>query len=275
MAGGFLSPKILRADVTEGVDIERGVFLDGERITIGSGPGDDLRLGAAGIAPGHLTFTRREGKGGWEYFTSDTGETLVDRGNPRTGAVRAGMWFRLGPETRIDIARVPLPDSMKAAPGAGEKTEVPLTVALPLMALMLAGFGFYLTSIGRDDAGGGATLATAGYFVGSVPLEPALDTCLEAATAGGAAPLRVPASSPDALFRSYLAAPSDAIRSELTERVRGLVAEAHLLAYEGRFGDASDRLRRIEHVLPIDRGACPVLSAARADLALLELRARR
>ncbi|CAN0606640.1 unnamed protein product, partial [Ectocarpus sp. 12 AP-2014] len=50
----FLAPKGLRAEVTEGIDLENAVMLIGQRVTVGSGPGDTLRLGAADIVPGHL-----------------------------------------------------------------------------------------------------------------------------------------------------------------------------------------------------------------------------
>ena len=67
----FLAPKGFRAEVTEGIDLEHGIMLTGQRVTVGSGPGDTLRLGASDVVPGHLTFEKRADGKGWEYFTSD------------------------------------------------------------------------------------------------------------------------------------------------------------------------------------------------------------
>jgi len=283
MALSFLAPKVLRVEVTEGVDLESGVILRGDRITVGSGPTDTLRLGAGNVVSEHLTLIRPAGSKNWEYFTSDRGQTAVDKGNSRTGTVRPGMWFRLGNETRVDILRVPAPADMGEEDKTEGKKEVPLTVALPVMAAMLVAFALYLSSFGSTNESSGASLRTAGWFVGATPLEPALDTCLEAGLSPEAASIsaRVETSAPDALFRAYAGSKgtdpdrAGVIRDELITQVRKLIAETHFLANENRFTEASDILRRLENVLPVGNGNCPILSAARYDLAVLELRGER
>lgn len=283
MALSFLSAKALRVEVTEGVDLESGVFLTGEQITVGTAPGDDLRLGAGDVVGEHLTFIRQPGGKGWEYFTSDRGRTTVDRGNPRTGKLRPGMWFSLGNDTRVDILRVPAPENLEESGDAEDKKEIPLAIALPIMGAMLVGVVLFMSSLGSDKGSSGASLRTAGWFVGAVPMKPALDACLttgvEQSHAIGA--VRVALTAPDANFRDYvLTEPDDPTRAaevsaKLEIQIKKIIAEAHLLAHENRYSDASDTLRRLENVLPVGTGKCPILSAARTDLATLELRGKR
>ncbi|MGB3314752.1 MAG: hypothetical protein WBB85_10095, partial [Albidovulum sp.] len=156
MALGLFTPKVLRAEVTGGIDLESGVLLTGDRITIGTGPGDDLRLGAQNVVAGHLTLQRAKTGGQWEYFSSDRGHTAVSKGNPRTGPVRPGLTFVLGGETRIEILSVPAPADMEKADAGGSGTTVPLTVALPLMGAMLVAFSLYIGALsGGTESGSG------------------------------------------------------------------------------------------------------------------------
>lgn len=274
MALSLFTPKVLCAEVTGGIDLESRVLLTGERITVGSAPGDSLRLGARNVVAGHLTFQRQKGSRAWEYFSSDRGHTAVDKGNPRTGTVRSGMVFVLGGETRIDIVRTEAPADLKTDTKAGEAKTVPLSVALPAMGLMVAGFALYMAAL----AGGGtdrAALRTTPWFDGSAALEPALATCLASGLSpeARALPTGTTATEPDALFRAALAqGAAGPASADLAAKVRGLIAESHLLAHENRPLDASRALRRLEYVLPVGNGDCPILSAARLDLAILELR---
>ena len=268
----LFGPKILRVEVTEGIDIESGAFLTGDRITVGTGANDTLCLGAGDITTEHLTLQKQPGGKGWEYFSSDRGVTQIDKGNPRTGTVRPGMWFRLGNETRVDILSVPMPDELKDTGGDGEKTEVPLAVALPILALMVAGFAAFMMGFGRSGDGEGGGLITTAWYLGSEPVTPYLDVCLET----GATPTagRVPQSAPDALFRAHSTAAgsrADEIRDALAERVRTVVIDAHLLVNEGRYLEASQSLRGLERMLPVGEGDCPILGAARTDIAILTL----
>jgi len=271
----FLASKGLRAEVTEGIDLEYGVTLSGDRISIGTGPGDDLRLGAGDVVPGHLTFERRT-DGGWDYFTSDLGLTEVDRGNPRTGKARAGMWFRLGGETRIDLARCAAAPVAPAESGAeeGPKT-VPLAIALPLMAAMAGGAIFFMLAAGSGERGPSG-LRTAPFVTGAADLEPALETCLATSRTPGRA---VAASDPASpywrvmAFRDTDPAAARLARADLDTAVREILADAFLLARENRYLDASSALRRMENVLPVGTARCPILTASRFDLALLEVSA--
>lgn len=274
----FLSRKGLRAEVTEGVDLEHGLALSGDRVSIGSGPTDDLRLGARDVVPGHLTFERRP-DGGWDYFTSDLGTTSVDRGNPRTGKVRAGMWFRLGAETRLDLVRsaaAPVAAS-ETAPEGDQPTTVPLAVALPLMAAM-AGVALYFMLGSGEDVSASAGLRTAPVVTGAVSLEPTLEPCLATPRAPGRA---VAANDPASPFWRVMAfaetdpAAARVARAELDEAILDLLADAYLLAREKRYLDASRVLRRMENVLPVGTARCPILEASRTDVAILEVTARR
>ncbi len=278
MALGFLTAKMLRAEVTGGIDLESGILLTGERITIGTGPGDDLRLGAQNVVAGHLTLQRARGGGQWEYFTSDRGHTAVSKGNPRTGPVRPGLSFVLGGETRIDILSVPAPADMQKADATGTGTAVPLTVALPLMGAMLVAFALYIGTLSGGTVGSGG-LRTTPWFEGTSGVEAALGTCLASGLSPEAQALGSAATKgqPDALFRAYLAAENAApgrrseLKADLASQVLGLIADAHLLLRENKALEASRSLRRLEYVLPVGNGDCPILSAARLDLAILEL----
>jgi len=274
----FLSRKGLRAEVTEGIDLERGVTLAGDRVSVGSGPDDDLRLGARDVVPGHLTFERR-GDGGWDYFTSDLGATGTDRGNPRTGKVRAGMWFRLGAETRLDLVRTAaapaaLPEN---GPDAGQPTTVPLAVAVPLMAAMAGAALYFMLGTGAGD-GGSTGLRTAPVVTGAVDLAPTLEPCLATLRAPTRAVAADDAASP--FWRVMAFAETDPAaarlaRADLDAAIREILADAYLLAREKRYLDASLVLRRMENVLPVGTARCPILEASRTDVAILEVTARR
>ncbi|MXQ09740.1 hypothetical protein GQ651_17985 [Alphaproteobacteria bacterium GH1-50] len=274
----FLGPKGFSIEVTEGIDLERTLVLTGQRVTVGTGPGDDLRLGARDVVSGHITFERRKDGKGWEFFTSDRGVSEVDRGNPRTGAVRPGMWFRLGRETRIDIRRVAAPVETEAAPSGGAQPKtVPLGVALPAMGLMvLAAVGFVLfAGAGQTGQSG---MRTTGWVERSAPIEPAVERCL--ASAGSQARTISPDDPSSAFWRTVSLRQSDpaaarAAEADLIREVRAILTEAHFLTRENRAADASEALRRMEYVLPVGLTDCPILSASRFDLALLELRGNR
>ncbi|MEM8631809.1 MAG: hypothetical protein AAGF74_11265 [Pseudomonadota bacterium] len=274
---GLFAPKILRAEVIEGIDLESGAYLTGDRLTIGAAADDTLQLGAAGIVPGHLTLERRRDGKGWEYFSSDRGLTEVGRGNPRTGAVRAGLRFRLGPDTHLEILRVPAPDELRKDAGASaEKTEVPLWLALPIIAAMLGAFMVFFIAMTQGNDRTSGPLRTQAWYLGDRPLEPAMALCLEAATPPVG---QVPTTAPDATFRRYFAATSDPARTatagELTDLIHAGLVRAHLLAKEGLYQEAADELRVFETILPVGDVPCPILQASRSDLAAFQLRARR
>ena len=271
----FLQAKGFRAEVTEGIDLENAVLLTGQRVTVGSAPTDTLRLGAADIVPGHLTFERRSDGKGWDYFTSDRGVTLVDKGNPRTGQVRAGMWIRLGRETRIDLGRAVLPAEAQNDTAGDAPATIPMPVALGVLAVIaVAGLVFS----GGLQRGGGIPLRTTGWVTGATELSPAVETCLAQASALLHA---VPPSDPanhfwqaSTLRRTDPSAAASAER-ELTTRIREILASAHLLYSENKPLEASQTLRRLEYVLPVTDTDCPILQASRFDLALLEVRGTR
>jgi hypothetical protein len=274
----MLARKGFRVAVIDGVDLEESVFLTGDRISVGSGPGDDLRLGGARIVPGHLVFARSGSGDGWEYFTSGSGEVEVDRGNPRTGPVRAGLTMSLGPDTRIRVTREPLPAALAESGGDGKK-EIPLVIALPIMAAFVVGFGLYVQMLASGGSQSGPALQTERWLADLPNYGQALDECLEAA--GAATASRVPAGDPDAPFRAYSAATlSDPerlpdLRLALGREIRSLIVSTHLMAGEGRYAEAADTIRRVPAMLPTGAAPCPINSAARADFATLDRRANR
>ena len=277
MALSLFAPKVLRAEVVDGIDLEAEVLLTGNRITIGSGSRDDLVLGARHVVESHLTFIRADGSKTWEYFSSDRGQTLVDQGNPRTGTVRPGMWFNLGGETRISIEKIVAPADFIEDTPKGEKKTVPMGVALPLMGLMLLGVAFVTTNLGGSDRGQN-DLATLGLFTGDAPIDPLLDRCIAAGLSPSAQTLAGgDPNAKDALFRAILNQPeaSDALRQQLAGEIRNIIAESHLLARENKGIEASRNLRRLENVMPVGSGDCPILRAARFDLAILEMQGGR
>lgn len=273
----LFAPKGLRAEVTEGIDLENAVMLSGQRISVGSGPGDTLRLGAADVVPGHLTFERRADGRGWDYFTSDRGATQVDKGNPRTGRVRAGMWLRLGHETRIDLASAPLP---KAPAGEktdqGEPTAVPMPVALGVLGAIVVGALF--ATGGLSGAPAEKAYRTAQWAAGGGNLTAALDACLSTTVAPNRA---VAANDPASSFwrvmtqRNSDPTAAKTAHSDLQKAIREILADAHLLSLENNDLEASQTLRRLEYVLPVGAENCPILTASRFDLALMEVRGSR
>ena len=268
----FFSARGLRAEVTEGIDLEQGVTLTGARITIGSGPRETLRLGATDVAPAHLTFERRADGKGWDYFTTDQGFTEVDHGNPRTGKVRAGMWFRLGHETRIDLVRADVPATTE--PGSDDTPNtVPLPVALGILGALAAVAVFVSVGIGGNSSG--PSMQTTGYVTGADDLATALESCLqETVRAQRAVASNDPASPYFRImeYRGSEPARATSAQADLTEKVRGLLADAHFLLRENKLLEASGTLRRLEYVLPVSVANCPILAASNFDAALLEVR---
>jgi hypothetical protein len=271
--------KVFQVEVIDGVDLEEKTYLTGDRVSVGSGGDDDLRLGGGRIVPGHVVFARSENGKGWEYFTSGAGEIEISKGNPRTGPVRAGLTMRLGPDTRIKITREPLPPEL-ADEGGDEPKEIPLAVALPVMAVFAVGFAFYvqmLTSDGPQDTSG---LQTAAWLTDMQGFGRNLDVCL--AAAGPETNVLVPADAPDANFRAYSLATVEgteeevgALRLTLGRAVRRQIVDAHLLVDQNRFGDAADELRDVLAMLPTGNAACPINSAVRSDFSVLQRRADR
>mgnify|MGYP006908211312 FL=1 len=268
----FFSAKGLRAEVTEGIDLEQGVTLTGTRITVGSGPRDTLRLGAADVVPAHLTFERRADGKGWDYFTTDQGFTQVDHGNPRTGKARAGMWFRLGQETRIDLARADAPATAEPG-GENAETNVPLPVALGILGAFAAVAVFAAVGFGANASG--PSMRATGYVTGTDDLTAALETCLqETVRAQRAVASSDPASPYFRImeFRGREPARALSAQADLTRSVSGILADAHFLVHENKLLEASGTLRRLEYVLPVSVTNCPILAASNFDAALLEVR---
>ncbi|RDC75291.1 hypothetical protein DLJ49_00620 [Rhodovulum sp. 12E13] len=273
----MLKQKGIRAEVVEGVDLEEAMFLTGDRVSVGSGPDDTLRLGGARIVPGHVVFARAENGRGWEYFTSGAGEVEISSGNPRTGPARPGLTFRLGADTVLKLTREALPAQLRET-GEEERKEIPLVIALPIMAAVAIGFGVYvnaLTSGGSREATG---LRTAPWLTDLAAYGRALDVCLEAA--GAETTQRVPAGAPDAAFRAYSAAAAAGLEGDLPDlrlalgrQVRSLIVDAHLLAGAGHFSEAAETLRRVPPMLPTDNETCPINTAARADFSVFQRRA--
>jgi hypothetical protein len=272
--------KALRAEITEGVDLEEGAFLTGERLSVGTGPEDDLRLGGAGIVPGHVVFAKGE-KGVWEYFTSGAGSVEVSSGNPRTGRLRPGMTFRMGPDTVMKVTRAVPPAELAETGAAGEGAkEIPLAVALPVMALFVIGAGVAAQMMSGGGRDAETVFATAPWLAELPRYGAALDRCLE--RAGEGAVPRVPRDAPDAAFHAYAAARAEGradalaeLRLALGRQVRSEIVDAHLLVQEGRYGDAAATLRRVPPMLPTGNDPCPINAAARADASALERRAER
>jgi hypothetical protein len=261
--------KGFRIEVVDGIDIESSIVLSGDKMTIGTGPSDTLRLGEADVLPAQLTFQRRGGA--WDYFVNDRGLTQVKKGHPRAGAVAVGQEFRLGSSARLIVKRTDAP--VEAA--AGAKTTIPIVIALPLLALVILGVFVVVTALRGTDGSGGGQLATTRWFTGAEPLGAALDTCLAAVTADDAVP--VARTAPDWAFRAWASAPdktapdaTDA-RSALLAQIDEAITQAHFLRDAGGARDASALYRRIENVIPLGNRACPILAATRRDLAVLEL----
>ncbi len=275
----ILAPKGLRAEVTEGIDLEQSVLLTGARVTIGSGPDDDLRLGAADVVQGHLTLERRADGTGWDYFASDRGVTTVEGGNPRTGQVRPGMTIGLGRETQISLLRTTLPPTESRTQDDSVPTTVPLPTALALLGGLAVVAFVALTALGGGSGqGSGLSLRTTALVTAPRAVEEALETCLETDRSPRRA---VAADDPAYAFWQTIAhRETDPTRAnlasgELAAEIRELLTDAHLLAREGRPLEASATLRRLEYVLPLGASPCPILTASRFDLALLELRGSR
>lgn len=265
----LFGPKGFAAEVSEGIDLESRITLSGDRITIGNGSLDDLCLGAGDIVPAHLTFQRRP-DGKWDYFTTGRAETQIDKGNNRTGRVRAGMWFKIGRETKITIKRAEV--VVDETTPKDSATTIPMSIVVPVILGMLALAVLFMmaSQSDTDDASG---LRTSAWFTGQADLSEALDICLSHDLAP---PAYATASAIDGAFWVYMGASDSATRAQartqLLDTIRKTLSETHLLSNENKGVDASNTLRRIEYVLPLERLSCPILSAARVDIALLEMR---
>jgi hypothetical protein len=261
--------KTFRIEVVDGIDIESHIVLTGDKVTVGTGPQDNLRLGEADVLPAQLTFQRRGEV--WDYFVSDRGRTEVSKGHPRAGAVAAGQEFRLGASARLVVKRTDAP----VVAGADGKKTIPIAIALPLLALIVLGAFAVTTALRGSDGGGSGGLATTRWFTGAEPLDAALDECLTVVVAGDA--MAVTREAPDWAFRAWARAADKAgpdatdARARLLARIDESITEAHFLRDAGQSGAASDVYRRIENAIPLGNRPCPILAATRRDLAVLEM----
>ena len=261
--------KGFRIEVVDGIDIESHVVLSGDKMTVGTGAQDNLRLGEADVLPAQLTFQRRGAT--WDYFVSDRGRTEVSKGHPRAGAVAVGQEFRLGASARLAVKRTDAP----VTADAGAKKTIPIAIALPVLALMILGVFVVTTSLRSDGGGGPGQLATTRWFTGAEPLEVALDTCLTAVTEADA--IAVARAAPDWPFRAWARAAdktgTDAAdaRAALLADIDEAITQVHFLRDAGGAGDASAIYRRMENVIPLGNRACPILAATRRDLAVLDM----
>jgi len=266
--------KGLRIEVVDGIDIESGVTLSGDKVTIGTGPGDTLRLGEADVVPAQVTLQRKGAD--WDYFVSDRGRTVISRGHPRAGRLAPGQEFRLGGSARLVVKRTDAPPP--AATGTPEKTTIPLAIVLPVLALIVLGVFALMTALRREDSVA-PLLATTRWFTKAEPLDAALDTCLAAADPLDGVP--VARTAPDWAFRSWAAAADKAApaalaaRADLLATVEDAIARAHFLHDAGENAQASELYRRIEYAIPLGTRSCPILAATRRDLAVLELMGNR
>jgi len=267
--------KGLRIEVVDGIDIESGVTLSGDKVTIGTGPGDTLRLGEADVVPAQVTFQRKGAD--WDYFVSDRGRTVISRGHPRAGRLAAGQEFRLGGSARLVVKRTDAP-AAAATTGAPDKTTIPLVIVLPVLALIVLGVFALMTALRREDSAG-PLLATTRWFTKAEPLDAALDACLAVADPLDGVP--VARTAPDWAFRTWAAAADKtaaealAARADLLATVDDAIARAHFLHGAGENAQASELYRRIEYAIPLGTRSCPILAATRRDLAVLELMGNR
>lgn len=272
--GLFGSPH-LRIEVVDGIDIESGLTLGGDKATVGTGAADSLRLGEADVVPAQVTFQRR-GKD-WDYFVSDRGRTTVSRGHPRAGRLRPGMEFRLGAGARLAVRKTAQPAPAAEGAPAPARAEVPIALALPLMGLIVLGAYVAVTQL-RGDGAAPPLLATTRWFAQAEPLDAALDACLAAAAGMDAAP--VARTAPDWAFRAWLRADDKtapeaaAARAQILAEVQDAIARAHFLHDAGGDAEASALYRRLENVIPLGNRDCPILAATRRDLAVLEMMGR-
>jgi hypothetical protein len=266
--------KGLRIEVVDGIDIESGVTLSGDKVTIGTGESDTLRLGEADVVPAQVTLQRKGSD--WDYFVSDRGRTVISRGHPRAGRLAAGQEFRLGGSARLVVKRTDA--APPAAAGAPEKTTIPLVIVLPVLALIVLGVFAAMSALRREETAG-PLLATSRWFTRAEPLDAALDACL--AVAGTQDGVPVARTAPDWAFRSWAAAPdktapeAQAARADLLAFVEDAIARAHFLHDAGENAEASELYRRIEYAIPLGTRSCPILAATRRDLAVLELMGNR
>ncbi len=265
--------KGFKIEVVDGIDIESAITLNGEKMTVGTGAGDTLRLGEADVVPAQLTFQMRGGA--WEYFVADRGRTVVKGGHPRAGKVAVGQEYALGGSARLKVIRTEAPEPITppnpdGTPAAPVKKTIPLAVALPVLGLFVLGALAVAQLV--QPAREVQQLATTRWFVQAEPLADALASCL-----AGAADLpdqAVARSAPDWAFRAALRgdpAADGALQATVTE----MIAEAHFLHDGGDSGAAADLYRRMENVIPVGNRECPILAATRRDLAVMEMAARR
>lgn len=277
MLSKLFEPKVFCLEVTQGIDIEKKTYLNGTRVTIGSGDSDTLHIGASDVCQGHLVFQRPNSRSDWEYQSSDAGLTQVRRGNPRSGKLRAGQSFQIGATTRISVRRIATPADLKEQAGGDGKTELPLYAALAAIALIsFAGVFAANAMTGGDRSALSEASETHRWFEAPTTFTPELKECLASAEASWRVE-RIPMSEPDALFHSWLESRliADGRETMFFEKLRKelgqAVVKAQILIQGGDRRGGAEALREIENRLPISAQDCPITRAARADIAALEL----
>jgi hypothetical protein len=117
------------------------------------------------------------------------------------------------------------------------------------------------------------TLQTVPWVTGESNLSAALETCLSTTIVPTRAINQNDPASPFwrvMSFRNTNPVEAKVAQSDLDRRVREILTNAHLLRGENKALEASQALRRLEYVLPVGTADCPILTASRFDLALLE-----
>lgn len=272
MLKNLLTPKVLCVEVIRGLDIEQIIPLVGDRVTIGTAASDTLRLTDDTVEDCHIVFQKAEGKSGWEYYSGDHARTAVDRGNPRVGRVRAGMEFSIGEFTGLRVVKTIAKGREFTCDDAASPKEVPLAVAVPLMALFGAAAVFAMAFASGPSGGGSPSLYSSYWYHAPDEFKPFMDACLADADPAQHARI-VPANAPSASFQRWISSDESAAstyRDRLADELRNHTVAAHLLWREDAHDAAKESLTRLLRAMPLDPEICPLVEAVLEDIATIE-----
>ncbi|MEM1267049.1 MAG: FHA domain-containing protein [Pseudomonadota bacterium] len=261
-------PKGPRLRVIEGADIDRKIWLAGERIVIGSAPTADLALTAPGVAPEHAVLTPGVGRDPrgrpWLFSLADDAWNQLDgRPSPRAGQIAPGQRLRLGPHTEVLFETVPLTDDAPVAltadlPGAVLPASTLWAVRLALVVAVAMVLFVVLRPVWEENT------PTAAPEAERDRLEVEAMFC-DPAISGSEAPRETP------LLRAVAECMGYDTADELPSAVFGDVKDMTLEAYfDIRAGDTVAGARSIDRLTRLlGPGSCPLAIAVARDLELL------
>ncbi|MFK8035889.1 MAG: FHA domain-containing protein [Hyphomicrobiales bacterium] len=271
----MIAKKLLRIEITEGIDVGLECWLAGETLRIGNDPSADLVLSEPGILTEHIMCRRV--KAGWKFEISPAAEVFQNGRLVTSGRLKADDILRLGQNTVLTVKRRSVPadqkDLLKDEP---EPSDVPLPVVIAGFILILACMVGYVIYDHAQTPEIKPTDAIARIGI----LEEHFSDCVYGLDPGDIpenARLIDPAQlywQAGALIQQEDLTAAKGLASALYAELTNAINRGSLLETSKNLEAAQSAFRQIETLLPsnVEGAPCPIVAQARRDIASLKNR---